>query len=301
VDWSDPQISVPPDAPPLAIIVQFPTPPLALPRVWTVFVAFVAVFAAVIAVGIAQAVIVIALNGGAPPDDFVRASTEFLKTSPGLLMISPASIAVGSAALIGAGLSPIPWRQRLLITRPARPVLLSLAGIVGLISLGHAIECIIAISGIQRGGALALFSEVFSSLSGSRLILAVLIIGLLAGTCEELLFRGYIQTRLEARWGSAIAIIITASLFGLLHMDLLHSPAAAMMGLLLGYLTARCGSIWPAIAAHVANNTTSTLMSAWHIDLPGGWGWLAGALLLMIGCILAIRMLTAHTPASAST
>ena len=282
---------------PQAIILQvFPAAAPAPPRVWTVFVAFVAVFATVIAVGIVQAIVVIALGGGVAVEDFLKAYTEFLKTSTGLLAMSPASLAVGSAALLGAALSPTPWRLRLRLVPTAHPILLSLAGVVGMLAVGHTIECTIALLGIPRGGALAVFSEVFSSLTGIRLVLAVLIVGFLAGTCEELLFRGYIQTRLENRWGSPMAILITALLFGLLHMDLLHSPSAAIMGVFLGYLTARAGSVWPAIVAHVGNNIASTLMSAWHVDAPGTWGWLMGALLLMTLCIVAIRTLT--TPAA---
>lgn len=43
-------------------------------------------------------------------------------------------------------------------------------------------------------------------------------------------------------------------LFGILHIDPLHVIFATVLGVWLGVLAWRCGSVWPAIACHIAVN-----------------------------------------------
>lgn len=85
---------------------------------------------------------------------------------------------------------------------------------------------------------------------------------------EELLFRGYIQQSLAARFRApAIWLAVPAVLFGLGHY--LPNEAgdnagiialwALVFGLLMGDLTARAGTLGPAIAVHMANNVSAIL------------------------------------------
>ena len=50
--------------------------------------------------------------------------------------------------------------------------------------------------------------------------------GLGPGFGEELLFRGYIQTRLRQRWPRLVALAVTACLFGFIHFDLVQGAFA---------------------------------------------------------------------------
>ena len=84
---------------------------------------------------------------------------------------------------------------------------------------------------------------------------------------EELIFRGWILGRL-ARWrSSAVAIAISSLLFGLLHLRNIFwlEPDALLklvlytggvLGPVLGYVTLRCRSVWPAVILHYLNNLT---------------------------------------------
>ncbi len=74
------------------------------------------------------------------------------------------------------------------------------------------------------------------------------------------------QTRLSARWGAWPGILASAALFGLMHMDRIHSPSAFLIALYLGWLVHRTGSIRPAIAAHAVNN------SLWVLATSAGLG-----------------------------
>lgn len=75
---------------------------------------------------------------------------------------------------------------------------------------------------------------------------------ILAPIWEELLFRGYVLRTLRP-FGKRFAILTSAILFGLFHGNLLQTPYALIMGLLLGYVTAEYSIGW-AILLHMFNN-----------------------------------------------
>lgn len=69
---------------------------------------------------------------------------------------------------------------------------------------------------------------------------------------EELIFRGYILRSLRP-YGKRFAIFGSALLFGLFHGNLLQTPYAILVGLVLGYVTVEYSILW-AIAIHTFNN-----------------------------------------------
>jgi membrane protease YdiL (CAAX protease family) len=109
---------------------------------------------------------------------------------------------------------------------------------------------------------------------------------------EELFFRGYVQTRLCARFGGWPGVIVTAALFGFLHLDWSHSPSAFVIGLFLGWLARCAGSIRPGLLAHAVNNTLWALATWAHFGarLPPA---AHGVLLALYGLtiVLAIKWL----------
>lgn len=82
------------------------------------------------------------------------------------------------------------------------------------------------------------------------------VIGLLAPIAEETVFRGAILRSLlgwtKRHW---VAIAISALLFALVHGNPAQMPHAFCVGLLLGWLYYRTGSVIPGIAFHWVNNT----------------------------------------------
>ncbi|WP_412005290.1 CPBP family intramembrane glutamic endopeptidase [Aestuariibius insulae] len=88
-------------------------------------------------------------------------------------------------------------------------------------------------------------------------------------SAEELLFRGYLQSQLAATARSPIVWLgVPSFLFGLLHGWNTDDPQGALiyiaitfvLGLMLGDLTARTGTLGPAIAIHLVNNTMGILI-----------------------------------------
>ncbi|MGV6811520.1 MAG: CPBP family intramembrane glutamic endopeptidase [Brevirhabdus sp.] len=96
------------------------------------------------------------------------------------------------------------------------------------------------------------------------LILPVTVLVILIQTgAEELVFRGYLQQQLAARFASPLVWLVgPAILFGLVHYDpetmgentWIVIGWAALFGLAAGDLTARAGNLGPAIALHFTNN-----------------------------------------------
>lgn len=94
------------------------------------------------------------------------------------------------------------------------------------------------------------------------------VIALLAPVVEELVFRGAILKALLAwkpggHWGM---IAISAALFAAVHINPAQMPHAFLMGLLLGWLYYRTGSILPGVAFHWINNTLAFIMLKLYPD-----------------------------------
>lgn len=76
--------------------------------------------------------------------------------------------------------------------------------------------------------------------------------GILAPVTEEILFRGLVQ-RTMLPFGKKFAILVSALTFGLFHGNLIQTPYAFAVGLVLGYVAAEYNILW-AIVLHVINN-----------------------------------------------
>jgi uncharacterized protein len=105
-------------------------------------------------------------------------------------------------------------------------------------------------------------AQIFAGPGWERMLLVVAAV-LVAPVCEEIAFRGYVQTTLALRRRPAAAIAGSALLFAAMHLDPVRFPALLVLGAIFGWLTWRAGSVWPAVAAHAANNgVTSALVLA---------------------------------------
>ena len=93
-----------------------------------------------------------------------------------------------------------------------------------------------------------------------------LVIGLLAPLGEEIVMRGAILKELlkSEKLGVWTAITISALMFALIHMNPAQMPHAFLIGLLLGWMYWRTGSILPGVAYHWANNSIAFVMFAFY-------------------------------------
>lgn len=88
------------------------------------------------------------------------------------------------------------------------------------------------------------------------LVVSILIVGVLAGLSEELLFRGALQRILYAWIRNAhMAIWISAILFSAMHFQFYGFVPRLLLGAFFGYLLWWSGSLWLPVIAHMMNNT----------------------------------------------
>ena len=76
--------------------------------------------------------------------------------------------------------------------------------------------------------------------------------GILAPITEEILFRGLIQ-RSMLPFGKKFAILVSSFTFGLFHGNLIQTPYAFAVGLVLGYVAVEYNILW-AMVLHMINN-----------------------------------------------
>ena len=89
-------------------------------------------------------------------------------------------------------------------------------------------------------------------------------VGILAPLAEEVVFRGAILRTLlgiMSKKNHWVAIMISAAIFGVVHANLAQFVNALLMGLLLGWMYYRTGSLVPGILLHWVNNTMAYVLA----------------------------------------
>jgi membrane protease YdiL (CAAX protease family) len=101
--------------------------------------------------------------------------------------------------------------------------------------------------------------------------LVILMGSLVAGICEEIGYRGYMQAPLERQYGPVVGISITSIVFAVAHM---HQAWASgilwqivVISFMIGYLAYASKSLLPGIIAHVSFDIVN--FSYWWSDVIG--------------------------------
>jgi sodium transport system permease protein len=118
--------------------------------------------------------------------------------------------------------------------------------------------------------AMASMRPLTDQMTATPWIYLVLLMAVVPAICEELAFRGFMFGGLLRDRQPVRAILVTAVLFGVSHGVLQQSISATVMGLLLGWIAWRTGSVLPTILIHTINNTLSvSLPRIAEIQFPG--------------------------------
>ncbi|WP_408072597.1 lysostaphin resistance A-like protein [Butyrivibrio sp. JL13D10] len=109
-------------------------------------------------------------------------------------------------------------------------------------------------------GSKELYSQIMGAVTGGNPIIAIITVALLAPFAEELALRAVMLKNSKKAFGMVGCVILTALMFGLMHMNPMQSLYAIPMGLLLGFVAYKYNSVVPAIIVHIINNTCSMLI-----------------------------------------
>jgi hypothetical protein len=99
--------------------------------------------------------------------------------------------------------------------------------------------------------------ETAAAHSSGSVVVIFLFLAVGAPLVEELFFRGLLLRSLLERTRPALAIPVSAVLFGLAHFEALQFGGLAVFGLVLGVLAWRTGRLGPSIGAHAAFNAAA--------------------------------------------
>lgn len=116
-------------------------------------------------------------------------------------------------------------------------------------------------------------------------------VGVLAPIAEEILFRGLILRSLEP-WGKRFAIFASSFLFGIFHGNLVQSPFAFAVGLVLGYTAIEYSITW-AMVLHMFNNlilsdALDRILSFLPMEVANAVSWGLILFLTLIGVVVII-------------
>lgn len=105
----------------------------------------------------------------------------------------------------------------------------------------------------------ASYRQVTQTFYSGRLVLEFAALCVIIPLVEEILYRGIVYGRLRDFIGIRPAILISALIFGIIHVNLVQFIYASIFGLLLAYLVEYTGFVYGAALAHMAANLTSVL------------------------------------------
>ena len=255
---------------------------------------FLFLISSVIAVGIAMVVV----NGGQMPTAFDEQTLgDLMKSRAGFaitIVLPQTSLIV--LPILACFFLPAGPRKALRLVRGNWPwwgwagaaIATPLVGTMASLILGPL---------VQESESLKSMSDAFRHHGNSGFLIPIaLLIGITPSISEEILFRGFLQPRLTRLLPPSVGIFLASAAFAALHLDPVHVLGVLPLGMWLGFLSYKSGSLFPAMLGHFVNNFFSVVASMPEdsdaFDLPSTQMMLAliffGAA-GVFGVLLAIR------------
>lgn len=124
----------------------------------------------------------------------------------------------------------------------------------------------------------------------------ILILGtiVVAPIYEEIVFRGIILKGMAKKINPTIAILVSAFLFSLVHMNIPKGINAFLLGIVIGVIYLRRGSIYLSIFAHFINNIMALSVSPLFSLIRGKYAVEIHGIFLTIGVILLVLAYSEH-------
>jgi membrane protease YdiL (CAAX protease family) len=162
-----------------------------------------------------------------------------------------------------------------------------LLGLIGAICLGLSLWTfayelqILALSEGRVDALKELFAPVRARLEAVPLPLKIATLAVIPAICEEWFFRGFLLSSLRQKLAAWQAVLLTGLLFGAFHvvvregLFLERIVPTAFLGLILGAMCVRTGSLWPGMLLHSLHNSLLLSLEAYEKQLSS-LGWSGG-------------------------
>ncbi|MCY6484098.1 type II CAAX endopeptidase family protein [Clostridium aestuarii] len=136
-----------------------------------------------------------------------------------------------------------------------------------------------------------IIEKAFEELAISPIVLIISIV-FIAPIYEEMIFRGIILNGLAKKINIKVAVVISALLFAVMHMNLIQGINTFFLGILFGFIYIKTKSIYLSIFAHFINNSFGIIIGSIIEQL--GFGntlvlqstvTIIGAIFMLIACL----------------
>lgn len=146
---------------------------------------------------------------------------------------------------------------------PIKPVrltelLYSLGMMAGVFFISASVNTVTDILFTNAGNREAAIAE---RISASPLGVSIIVIALIPAISEEIFFRGFFLGSARSLNNDTAALIISALLFGAMHMDLYSFIPTALFGALFAFIAIKTGSVVIPMILHFINNVCSVIIS----------------------------------------
>ena len=150
-----------------------------------------------------------------------------------------------------------------------------------------------------------MFRDVFETLMAEQIfVIAIISVGIIPAFTEELFFRGLILDGLKNNYSKRKAIIISALLFGIIHLNPWQFYGAFIIGLISAWVCIKTNSILLSIYIHFFNNALYTVTVKYKDLIPvkgfnsnfatpvifqPWWFDVSGLVILIMGTLMLIK------------
>ena len=130
-------------------------------------------------------------------------------------------------------------------------------------------------------------NEAFEELAISPIIL-ILSVAVVAPIYEEIIFRGILLKGMAKKINPIIALVVSALLFALVHLNIPQGINAFLLGLVIGFIYLKTGSIYLSIFAHFINNFLALSLSSLFTLIEGKYAMGIHGMFFIVGVILLV-------------
>jgi membrane protease YdiL (CAAX protease family) len=99
-------------------------------------------------------------------------------------------------------------------------------------------------------------------------IVSIILVGIIPGLTEEMFFRGIILNGFEKNYSNKKAVIISALLFGIIHLNPWQFVTAFIIGIISAWICIKTKSIILCMYIHIFNNIVSVVALKYKEQLP---------------------------------
>jgi len=108
--------------------------------------------------------------------------------------------------------------------------------------------------------------------------------------CEEFFFRGFFQNTIQHHWGKKLSLVLSATLFALIHGIPAYWHLYFILGIYMGWLLLISRNLWLPILAHLINNSWTFLTHISNSNLPHDKVWHPVDSLIMLAALAVFAL-----------